>query len=65
MLFRAIFLSFLGIGLFGMGVYFGVKTTNGLGWLGTLTALGGALIFLFGFGAIVALLYQTCWGLSA
>ena len=63
-LFRDIFLVVLGLGVFGFGCLFAVKSIGDYGWLGALAALGGATVFLFGFISIVALLWRTgCLGL--
>jgi hypothetical protein len=53
---RDIFLTFLGIGIFGIGSIYAAKSTSQIRWLGVLGACAGFLLFLFGFSAVVALL---------
>jgi hypothetical protein len=58
MLFRDIFLSFLGIGVFGIGIYFATKSKGEYGWVGALAALLGGIVFLVAFYAIISMLWS-------
>ena len=63
MLFRDIFLSFLGIGVFGIGSYYAAKTAGDFGWIGALAALLGGIVFIVGFFSIVGMLWRQ-WSLG-
>lgn len=56
---RQIFLTFLGIALVGIGSIFAVKSTSDHRWIGIVAAMFGALVFLFGFTAIVGFLWRN------
>ncbi|MBI3821988.1 MAG: hypothetical protein HY289_04825 [Planctomycetes bacterium] len=63
-LLRDIFLTFLGIGIFGLGLYYAVKANSEHGWVGGLAALCGAGIFLLGFSSIIGMFWGVTMGLS-